>query len=237
MIASEQGLTGSAEPEIPWRGPGALLAIDATGPFCGVGVARADGVASVRCVSMERGHAERIFPLIEDSLAALGCGYDDVSRLAACRGPGSFTGVRIAVAAARGLALAIPGSTALGVDAFALHAEAARHAGVRGPVRVVFGAPPRQIARRFDLNDRAAEALADIPSGSAPDVELGPGAWDGPAGAEPTALMAALLRLAVSQGPEDAPATPFYSRAPDASPSQEDRPIRLGPRPRASGGA
>ncbi len=54
---------------------------------------------------MGRGHAEHLFPMIDKVLARAGVGYEGVGRIAVCTGPGSFTGVRIGVAAARGIAL------------------------------------------------------------------------------------------------------------------------------------
>ena len=50
--------------------------------------------------AMDRGHAEHLFPMIESVLATAGASYAGLSRVAVCTGPGSFTGVRIGVAAA-----------------------------------------------------------------------------------------------------------------------------------------
>jgi tRNA threonylcarbamoyladenosine biosynthesis protein TsaB len=71
------------------------------------------------------GHAERLMPIIEDTVARSGIGLRDIDRLAVSLGPGSFTGVRIGVAAARALALAT-GKPALGVTSLAAMAHEAR---------------------------------------------------------------------------------------------------------------
>ena len=88
-----------------------VLAIDTAGPDCAVALARGDAsAATILAQSSERigrGHAERLMPLIEATLAEAGVGFSDVDRIAVTTGPGSFTGVRIGVAAARGLALAL----------------------------------------------------------------------------------------------------------------------------------
>ncbi len=55
---------------------------------------------------MERGHAEALFPMIEAVMAEAGCGFGDLTKIAVTVGPGTFTGVRAGVAAARGFALA-----------------------------------------------------------------------------------------------------------------------------------
>ena len=56
---------------------------------------------------MQRGQAERLVPLLEELLARNSLGWQDLGALAVGVGPGNFTGIRISVAAARGLALAL----------------------------------------------------------------------------------------------------------------------------------
>ncbi len=53
-----------------------------------------------------RGHAEELLPMIETVLAEAALGFDDLDALAVTIGPGTFTGLRVGLAAARGLALA-----------------------------------------------------------------------------------------------------------------------------------
>ena len=88
-----------------------LLAIDTAGPDCSVGVARAsaDGLTVLASDSerIGRGHAERLMPMIESTLARANIAFSDLDRIAVTTGPGSFTGIRVGVAAARGLALAL----------------------------------------------------------------------------------------------------------------------------------
>ncbi len=88
-----------------------LLAIDTAGPACAVALLRGeDGTAEILARSSEaigNGHAERLMPMIEAALAEAGVAFADLDRIAVTTGPGSFTGVRVGVAAARGLALAL----------------------------------------------------------------------------------------------------------------------------------
>jgi len=86
-----------------------LLALDTTLGACSAAVAC--GNPSAPAVTgtyefRERGHAEAIVPMIERVLADASVGYQDMDAIAATTGPGSFTGVRVGIATARGLALA-----------------------------------------------------------------------------------------------------------------------------------
>jgi tRNA threonylcarbamoyladenosine biosynthesis protein TsaB len=65
------------------------------------------GVDVVRVEPMERGHAERLIPLVDAAMAEAGLPLSAVDRIAVTTGPGSFTGIRVAVAGARGLGLAL----------------------------------------------------------------------------------------------------------------------------------
>lgn len=104
-----------------------ILAIDTAGENCAVALAKAGNGLSVlarRAETIGRGHAERLMPMIGEALAEAGLTYADLERIAVATGPGSFTGTRIGVAAARGLALAL-GIPAVGVSVLDALIEAA----------------------------------------------------------------------------------------------------------------
>ena len=107
-----------------------ILAFDAAGAACSVAIWRAGGIAVHRRQPMVRGHAEALMPLILETLAGAGTTFEDLGCIAVGVGPGSFTGIRIALAAARGMALAADLSV-VGVDSFRAVA-AALPAGTRG---------------------------------------------------------------------------------------------------------
>jgi tRNA threonylcarbamoyl adenosine modification protein YeaZ len=73
----------------------------------------------------DKGHAERLLPMIDEVMQEAGLAFSDIGRIAVTVGPGSFTGVRVGVAAARGLALAsgiaTVGATSLAVMAHQAH--------------------------------------------------------------------------------------------------------------------
>jgi tRNA threonylcarbamoyladenosine biosynthesis protein TsaB len=68
---------------------------------------------------MARGQDARLIPLIQECLKEAGLDFPSLDRIAVTRGPGSFTGIRIGLAAAQGLALALD-KPVLGIDRFAI---------------------------------------------------------------------------------------------------------------------
>lgn len=226
-----------------------VLALDSSAALCAAAVTRGGVTLSAASEPMARGQAERLVPLAQEVAATAGIAPAQLSAVAVCTGPGNFTGVRIAVAAVRGLALAL-GVPAVGVERLpALAAEAlaagAPAALVAIPTRkgeihaAVFGPGP----------DGAPRPLGPAATG-APDAvaaALAPGLPEGTVlrGAEGEALAAALglspgdpsespapdtiARLAgialAAGGPIPRPA-PVYLRPADAAPSS-DRPPAL----------
>jgi tRNA threonylcarbamoyl adenosine modification protein YeaZ len=90
-----------------------ILAFDTSAAHCAAALLW-DGGLILRDEAMDKGQAERLIPLLEEVLAEAGLGWRDLKAIAVGTGPGNFTGVRIAVAAARGLALGL-GIPAVGV--------------------------------------------------------------------------------------------------------------------------
>ena len=105
-------------------------------------VAARDDRPEATCIQrLERGHAERILPLLEKLRSAVGWAWRDIDLIAVTLGPGSFTGLRAGIAVARGLALALD-RPALGIGALEVAAEAV-HAAVgteRLPIVIVMDA-------------------------------------------------------------------------------------------------
>ncbi|MEO6014167.1 MAG: tRNA (adenosine(37)-N6)-threonylcarbamoyltransferase complex dimerization subunit type 1 TsaB [Devosia sp.] len=84
-----------------------LLAIDTAAPRLQLALLLADGRVETLTEDMATGQAERLFPALDELLTRTGVTYNDLTRIAVTTGPGSFTGLRIGLSAARGLALAL----------------------------------------------------------------------------------------------------------------------------------
>ncbi|TNF20862.1 MAG: tRNA (adenosine(37)-N6)-threonylcarbamoyltransferase complex dimerization subunit type 1 TsaB [Rhodobacteraceae bacterium] len=82
------------------------MAFDTSGPFVSI-AATWQTDTTERVEDMARGQAEALFPLLEEELARWKWTWSDLDALGVVVGPGNFTGIRISVSAARGLALAL----------------------------------------------------------------------------------------------------------------------------------
>ena len=76
-----------------------------------------DRIVAARHEDMGKGQAERLFPMLDEVLSEQGAVWEELDAIAVGTGPGNFTGIRIAVSAARGLALSL-GIPAIGVTGF-----------------------------------------------------------------------------------------------------------------------
>ena len=95
-------------------GDALLLAIDTSGALCAAGLYAGPTERARIVLDLGRGHAERVVDVCADALREGGAEWGDIARIAVTVGPGSFTGIRAGVAAARGLALSL-GVPAIGV--------------------------------------------------------------------------------------------------------------------------
>ena len=219
-----------------------ILALDTSMGACSAAVLCAtDGARTLhaRQVEMPRGHAEALMPMVQEVMAEAGLEPHDLDVIAATVGPGSFTGVRIAIAAARGLAL-VTKAELFGTDSLTVMARAALMGGAepKGPFAVA--ADARRGMAYFGLYDEGGGKL-DGPLLIAPDdavnllpeslhLAVGNGAQflaDAAAGQnralEPAlgALQpnaAALAEIALESGETCANLRPLYLRPPDAKP-------------------
>ncbi len=108
-----------------------ILALDASSHACSAAVVIDGQVAAKRLKIQERGQAEALIPLVAEVLAEANLSCADVDIFAVTVGPGSFTGLRIGLSAARGLALAT-GKSCAGITSFEVLARAVPEAERQG---------------------------------------------------------------------------------------------------------
>jgi tRNA threonylcarbamoyladenosine biosynthesis protein TsaB len=113
-----------------------LLAFDSAQAACSAAVRRDSTLAARRFARMERGHAEALMPMIVAVLEDAGIGFPALDAVAVTIGPGSYTGIRVGLAAAKGIALA-RGIPLIGVTTLEAVARAAHDQRPGAPVLVV----------------------------------------------------------------------------------------------------
>jgi tRNA threonylcarbamoyladenosine biosynthesis protein TsaB len=208
-----------------------LLAFDSAQAACSAAVWRDGAIAARRFARMERGHAEALMPMIVAALAEAGTGFPALDAVAVTVGPGSYTGIRVGLAAAKGIALA-RGIPLIGVTTLEAIARAARSARPGAPVTVAIETKRADLyVQSFDADLRPlgppaaiAPEAARVPDGALvagdgavrlkallaarADVTFAPG--DGIADA------ATVAAIAAERG-ASGPVAPLYLRPPDVT--------------------
>ena len=112
-----------------------VLAIDTALAACSAAVLDTEygGIVASESLPMIRGHAEALMPLLQRVMDKAGLTFPDIDRIAVTTGPGSFTGLRVGIAAARGIALAAD-KPAVGLSTLSAYAAPHMAADERFPV-------------------------------------------------------------------------------------------------------
>lgn len=218
-----------------------VLAIDTAGPVVGVALF-VDGGSSERSERIARGAEGRLLPWAEELLAEAGLRLSDLDGVAVAVGPGAFTGLRVGLASAGGLAMAL-GVPLWGGSSLDARAAAVAHT----PLLTMLDARKGKVyAARYD-DGVLTQGPADLPPNEAlawmsePFVATGEGAVVyaeevGLAGgrvvddasAVCTGYLARLGAEGIGRGEGGAPESvaPVYLREPDAKPSNKGRILR-----------
>jgi tRNA threonylcarbamoyladenosine biosynthesis protein TsaB len=183
------------------------------------------------------GHATRLLPMADELLSQAGIGWDELDLIAVGTGPGGFTGLRVGVATARGVAVSL-GLVLAGRSSLAALARAALHeTGAPRALALIDARRGEVFAQQFELEDgqprelSAARALApdDLGAPSAGTVVVGDGLLrhretvDVGAALVPDAdstlhrVQAAQLAAMATYGLLPSQVVPEYVREPDAT--------------------
>lgn len=196
-----------------------VLAIDTAAPRLALALLQDGQHIETVVEDMATGQAERLFPALDELLKRAGAAYGDLTRIAVTTGPGSFTGLRIGLSAARGLALAldipvlgIPSLFALSLtsqcDPVAVLLDARRGEAYfqtfSGP-----GIPIRNAAL-LPVDDARKLVPQDSATITSPLVDI-----------------AAVARFAATADPADYPPEAAYIRDADAKPQEKFRVARV----------
>jgi tRNA threonylcarbamoyl adenosine modification protein YeaZ len=145
-----------------------IIAIETATPACAMALRTSDGVERSLIVADERHHTEALTPGLQGLLLDAHLSAKDIDRVVVDRGPGLFTGLRVGLATAVGLALGA-NAELVGVTSLEVLAQGAQSAGVRGVVLcAVDGRRGEIFLQSFDLDDRVV--ARDEPSVSRPRV-------------------------------------------------------------------
>lgn len=214
-----------------------VLAFDTAGASCSAAVLRAGTLSARRFAAMARGHAEALMPMIAAVLEEAEMPVDAFDVIAVTVGPGAFTGLRIGLAAARGLSLA-SGVPVVGITSFAAIAAQAAPASTGRKLVVALDSKRREFylqafTGEAPLGEGALVAPEDVPAWlpAAPLLLAGDAApalarliagereallADGP-GLVDAADVARLAAARWRPGMRPPPPRPLYLRAPDTT--------------------
>jgi tRNA threonylcarbamoyladenosine biosynthesis protein TsaB len=221
-----------------------VLAIDTALEGCSAAVLDTErgGIIASQTIAMDRGHAEAVMPLIARVMDQGAVEFSELDRIAVTTGPGSFTGLRVGISAARGIALAA-GKPAIGLSTLAgfaaphiaeddssnvVAAVDARHDHV---YLQVFGTNGRTLVapRIATMRDAVRAALTGPARVIGSGAQLIAAAW--PKNVEPPLLVDQrgapdinwIARLGAAATDGFGPPKPLYLRAPDAQPQDAAR--------------
>jgi tRNA threonylcarbamoyladenosine biosynthesis protein TsaB len=199
-----------------------ILGFDTSAAHCAAALLSGDTLLAQAHQDMARGQAEALLPMLDWVLSQGGAAWGDLAALGVGVGPGNFTGIRISVALARGLALGL-GIPAIGVSLF----DAKAH-GLPRPLAVVEDARRGEVYVQEFMPQPEPPLLVNTSDvhgfGAFPVTGSAAAAWAAGTGgnmlAEAYPLAEAIARVALTRlGTAQARPAPLYIRAADAAPS------------------
>ena len=188
-----------------------ILGFDTSAAHCAAALLSGDRIVASAVDAMTRGQVEQLMPLLENVLKQGGASWQDLNTIGVGIGPGNFTGIRIAVSAARGLSLSL-GIPAVGISLFDTTKELSNWA------QVAVSAPREQVYF-MDFDEMTGPCLAT------PD-SIGTSAYSSEH--DIPAHVACIARLAAKKGSDPCPPpAPLYIKPADAAPGRDLPPVIL----------
>lgn len=188
-----------------------ILAFDTSAAYCAAALLCDGQIIDSTSQEMQRGQGENLMLILEGLLSKNGLTWTNIDALGVGTGPGNFTGIRISVSAARGLALALD-IAAIGVTTF----ESSQ---INQPSNHIPVVPAPRDHVYADLPNQKA---ALIPMSAVLEFET-PLIYP----PEPTILAENIAKVAAKASPNAPTAAPYYIRAADAAPSRDKPPVIL----------
>lgn len=196
-----------------------ILAFDTSAAHCAAALLSGDTLLAHHAEAMTRGQAERLMPLLQELLADAGITWKDLSAIGVGVGPGNFTGIRIGVSAARGLALGlnVPAVGVTGCQARSHSASQSEIMAIPAPRDQVYLCDPSDpcIDPVLMPQDEAQQSAAAM--GRSLSTEISP---------EQIAIAIARVTATCWQTTTTSPA-PLYARAADAAPPRDAPPVLI----------
>ncbi|MFQ3184880.1 MAG: tRNA threonylcarbamoyladenosine biosynthesis protein TsaB [Alteromonas macleodii] len=188
----------------------AILAFDTSAAHCAAALMLKGQVVS-RVEKMSRGQGERLMVMLEEILAENSITWGDLDAIAVGVGPGNFTGIRISVSAARGLALGL-GIPAMGVSLFDTTQRLSKRAHVSVPA-------PRDQFYMMDFDKKVAPKMVYNNKFAAVGISTSYNTSD---------HVVSMTHIAAERAsPETPRPAPLYVRPADAAPSRDKPPVIL----------
>lgn len=206
-----------------------ILAIDTAGIDCSAAVYDSSSKTLLSTVTEEigKGHAERLMAVIDQALAEASVDLHGVGRIAIVIGPGSFTGIRVGVAAARGFALSL-GIECVGVTTLETLAGSYLDKNPGSPVVVTMDAKREEIyAQAFSSQGAALNEAAALSADGARQLVASfsaqaTGSWSdnvsGVAASPDRFDIGTVARIGADKDAGEGRPKPLYLRGPDAKP-------------------
>jgi tRNA threonylcarbamoyl adenosine modification protein YeaZ len=185
-----------------------IIAFDTSAAHCAAALLLGDRIVT-RIDEMAKGQAEHLMPMLAEMLRENGLDWTDLDAIGVGVGPGNFTGIRISVAAARGLALGL-GKPAIGVNGF----DARAHNETLPYVATVPAPRDKSYAQEFLADgDTLPHIFRDSPATSQKPAAT---------------LIAAIVQITANRAGQPHPRpSPLYIRSADAAPPRDPAPVLL----------